>query len=110
MMSRRHYGGCCSVVVGRSRRCLSQPLNQPAAETERAKLIDMIDPGGACESAGTALKTLIRKRSVAFFTPHTLPTRPAFFDPSSARSGVKSMGPGIACPFEISGRAADVTN
>jgi hypothetical protein len=24
--------------------------------------------------------------------------------------GVKSMGPGIACPFEISGRAADVTN
>jgi hypothetical protein len=24
--------------------------------------------------------------------------------------GVKAMGPGIACPFEISGRAADVTN
>jgi len=23
---------------------------------------------------------------------------------------VKAMGPGIACPFEISGRAADVTN
>jgi hypothetical protein len=26
------------------------------------------------------------------------------------REGVKSMGPGIACPFEISGRGADVTN
>jgi hypothetical protein len=24
--------------------------------------------------------------------------------------GVKAMGPGIACPFEISGRGADVTN
>jgi len=24
--------------------------------------------------------------------------------------GVKAMGPAIACPFEISGRAADVTN
>jgi hypothetical protein len=23
---------------------------------------------------------------------------------------VMAMGPGIACPFEISGRAADVTN
>jgi hypothetical protein len=81
------------------------------AETQRAELIDMIgSSGGARESAGTALKTLIQKGSLPRTRPNLSYARPAFFDPSSVRSGVKSMGPGIACPFEISGRAADVTN
>jgi hypothetical protein len=47
MMSRRHYGGSCSVVVGRSRRCLSQPLNQPAAETHKSQ-VDRHDRSGRC--------------------------------------------------------------
>ena len=74
----------CESLIDRVRNFLAPGMK--AAETQRAKLVDLI------VQAGTAFNTLIHKRSVVTVLREDWKPRPL--------AATKAMGPARACPFE----------